>query len=229
MKLSESTLNVLKNFSAINKSIYFKPGKVLQTISESKEVLAKANINDEIPVEFGIHDLNNFLGVVSMYKDSPELTFKDNDVVISGLSGRSTIRYRTAAKEVMVLPPDRPINTDSSEIKFTLSSEDFDWIIKSANVLQSPNIVVSSDGKQINIETTDVRDDASSRNTLTLGENSEETSYKMIFRTDKIKVVAGAYDVSIKVKGSGGVAHFVSKTHPLEYWVTTEPGSVFGE
>ena len=44
MKLSDQTLEVLKNFSDINTNILVKPGSELSTISTMKNILAKATI-----------------------------------------------------------------------------------------------------------------------------------------------------------------------------------------
>ena len=41
MKLSENTVNVLKNFSGINQSLQFKAGNVLKTISPLKTIFVK--------------------------------------------------------------------------------------------------------------------------------------------------------------------------------------------
>jgi hypothetical protein len=42
MKLSESTINVLKNFATINAGMQFKEGSVVRTISKGQNVLGKA-------------------------------------------------------------------------------------------------------------------------------------------------------------------------------------------
>ena len=57
MKLSESTLSLLKNFSTINQSILFKQGTKLRTISVMKNILAEATVSEELPKDFGIYDL----------------------------------------------------------------------------------------------------------------------------------------------------------------------------
>ena len=54
MKLSDRTINLLKNFASINQSILFKQGNQLRTISVMKNILAEANIDEEIPQEFGV-------------------------------------------------------------------------------------------------------------------------------------------------------------------------------
>ena len=58
MKLSNDTLSVLKNFGSINQGLLFKQGKTLKTVSSLKNILAEATINEEIPTEFGVYDLN---------------------------------------------------------------------------------------------------------------------------------------------------------------------------
>ena len=66
MKLSNDTLAILKNFGNINPGIYFRKGKTLKTVSSHKNILVEATITDEIPADFGIYDLNNFLSVISL-------------------------------------------------------------------------------------------------------------------------------------------------------------------
>ena len=139
MKLSSNTMNVLKNFSTINDNIFVKPGNVLETISKQKNILARADIAESFAEEFGIHDLNNFLSVLTLSKDSsPEIDFDNNDVVIKSRAGRSNTKYRKASKEVLVIPPEKKINMDNAEISFTLSAEDLDWFQKAASALNSP-------------------------------------------------------------------------------------------
>jgi len=61
MKLSDSTLTVLKNFAGINNSILVKQGSKLRTISVAKNILAEANISEDFPKDVAIYDLNQFL------------------------------------------------------------------------------------------------------------------------------------------------------------------------
>ena len=57
MKLSDNTLNVLKNFAGINNSILVKEGNKLRTISVAKNILAEANITEEFPRDVAILSL----------------------------------------------------------------------------------------------------------------------------------------------------------------------------
>ena len=54
MKLSDRTINLLRNFSTINQSILFKKGTKLRTISVMKNILAEANVDEDFPHDFAI-------------------------------------------------------------------------------------------------------------------------------------------------------------------------------
>ena len=69
MKLSDSTLAVLKNFAGINNSILVKKGNQLRTISVAKNILAEAEIPEDFPRDVAIYDLNQFLNGLSLHQD----------------------------------------------------------------------------------------------------------------------------------------------------------------
>ena len=81
MKLSDKTLSLLKNFSTINQSILFKKGTKLRTISVMKNILAEATITEELPKDFGIYDLGQFLNGLSLHHN-PDLDFQDDSYVV---------------------------------------------------------------------------------------------------------------------------------------------------
>ena len=82
MNLSEQTLSILKNISTINQNLLVKKGKVLNTMSAMINIVAKAEVEEEFPVDFAIYDLNEFLSCMSLF-EKPQLTFNDEYVVIS--------------------------------------------------------------------------------------------------------------------------------------------------
>ena len=81
MKLSETILNLLKNFSSINQSILFKSGTKLRTISVMKNILVEALLFLKTsPVTLVFYDLNQFLQGMSLHS-SPELDFAEDEFV----------------------------------------------------------------------------------------------------------------------------------------------------
>ena len=49
MKFSDNTMSVLRNFSDINQNILVKEGNILKTISEARNVLSTAELDDSFP------------------------------------------------------------------------------------------------------------------------------------------------------------------------------------
>jgi len=216
MKLSNETLNVLKNFSAINQGIEFKQGNKLTTISSGKSVLAQAILKDDFPEDFCVYDLNQFLSVYSLFKGATELEFDSANVIFS--SGRSKTKFRKAAKEMIVTPPNKEIKLDEVDCSFTLTTEDYADIMKASSVLSSPNISVQSDGNSVELISYDAKDDAQHTNSINVGEGNGK-SYKIVFKTENIKMVPGEYAVQISFKG---FAHFKNTKDDIQYWVAFE-------
>lgn len=223
MKLSSDTINLLKNFASINQGIYFKQGKTIKTVSPQKNIMAEVTVDESFPVDFGVYDLNNFLSVISLDKDVPVLNFKDKNILISTLKGRSEFKYRFCEPSMIVVPPEKNIVMPDPEIRFTLNSEDFDWILRAAAVLSSPHVAIESNGEKIFVSMIDLQNDAANTNSLEIAEGNGD-QYKMIFKTENLKMISGTYEVSLSSKG---ISHFKNKNKNLQYWITTEAGSKF--
>ena len=215
MKLSNETLTVLKNFSSINQGIQFKQGTKLTTVSAGKTVLAQANLKDEFPQDFCVYDLNQFLSVHSLHKDS-DLSFDDSNVIFK--SGRSSTKYRKTAKEMIVTPPEKEITLPSVDVSFTLSEEDYNNIMKVASVLSSPHSAVESDGDAVQLVAFDALDNSAHTNSIQVGEGNGK-KYKIVFKTENIKLIPGSYAVQISFKGIG---HFKNTKEDIQYWIAFE-------
>ena len=103
MELSNNTLNILRNFSGINQNLLIKEGNTIKTISEAKNVLATAVVEEQFPQPFGIYDLNEFIGVLGLV-DGPRLQFEDESVTVGDSTGRSKVRYCFSPEETLTTP-----------------------------------------------------------------------------------------------------------------------------
>ena len=226
MKLSKNTLGFLKNFGSINPGILLKPGKTIKTISSLKNLLAEATIEEDFECEFAIYDLNNFLSVISLDRDeTPTIDFDEKNIVINSNKGRSNIYYRFCSPNLINVPPEKGVVMPSSDVSFTLTSEDFDWVLRSSSVLSSPMIAIESNGTNINLVTLDPQNDAAHRDTLQLPINGNHSKFRILFKSEVVgKLLPGTYDVEISSKG---VSQFNNKNLPIKYWLSTEPGSNF--
>jgi gp45 sliding clamp, C terminal len=223
MKLSSETLNVLKNFSTINPGIAFNAGSVLRTISAGKTVLAKATLKEEFPEDFCINDLSQFLSVYSLYKDTVDIDFDDVNIILT--AGKIKTKYRKTAKE-MIITTDKDITLEDPDVTFRIPEDTFSGALKSANVLQSPNIAFESDGDKIYITSFDAKDDSAHINSIELADGNGK-SFKAVFMTENMKMIPGTYDVEIHSKG---LAAFKNAFQDIDYWIALEAkDSNFGE
>ena len=215
MKLSNETLTILKNFASINSGLEFKEGNKLATMSPTKTVLAKATIGDSFPQNFCVYDLNQFLSVYSLYKDA-ELDFDEVNVVFK--SGKNKIKYRKTPKTMIVTVPEKELSLPTVDVQFTFKDDDFSSVMKSASVLQSPNVSIESDGEKIYVSCFSSTDD-SAHTTMTEVSDGNGSKFKAVFNTENLKMIPGAYDVEISSKG---LASFKNKNVDIQYWVATE-------
>ena len=146
MKLSDSTMTLLKNFSNINQSLLFKQGQSLRTISVMKNILAEATIEEELPQDFGIYDLNQFLNGMSLHND-PELDFGKSDSYVVIREGKSRSKYFFADPNVIITPPDKTLTLPTEDVAFVLNTQNLDRLLKAAAVYQLPDLsAVGSNG-----------------------------------------------------------------------------------
>ena len=222
MKLSDSTLTLLKNFSNINQSILFKQGKSLRTISVMKNILAEATINEELPKDFGIYDLNQFLNGLSLH-NNPDLDFEnDNFVVIK--EGRSRSKYFFADPNVIVTPPDKSIELPSDDVSFELKTEQLDKLLKAAGIYQLPDLAVIGENGVVKLVVRDKKNDTSNDYAVVVGET--EGNFVFNFKVENIKLIPGSYDVVVSQKL---LSKFTCREHDLTYYIALEPDSTYEE
>ena len=224
MKISNKTLDILKNFSEINQSVLIKTGKKLKTVSTLKNILAHAEVEEDFPQDFAIYQLNEFIGVLSTMSN-PDLTFNDKYVMLSQENGACT-KYFYAEPSVVV-SPEKDIKMPSEEVNFTLTENQYNDLLKMSSILQLNDILVKGCPKSngIYLAVTNKKNDTSNDYSVKVGEGVTEP-YKMYFKTENLKMVTGDYAVSIS---SQGISYFKNKKDNLEYWIALEPDSKYGE
>jgi hypothetical protein len=93
--------------------------------------------------------------------------------------------------------------------------------MRAANTLGVPQISIQSDGSKIVFGALDTKNTSAHTNQLEIGDGNGK-KYKMLFKTENLKMITGSYEVSISFKG---IASFKNTTKPIQYWVATEIGS----
>lgn len=222
MKLSGETLSILKNFSNINQSILFKKGNILSTISVMQNIFAEVEIKEDIPKQFGIYDLNQFLQTIDLYQ-SPQLDFTNDDYLVVR-EGKSKTKYFFADANVIVTPPDKPIQVPESDVTFDLTSEQLSKIIKASNVMHLPDLSVIGEAGVVKMVARDKRNDTSNDYSIIVGETNHTFTFN--YRVENLKILSGSYTVMISKKF---ISKFVNRSHKLTYLIALEPDSSFDD
>ncbi len=221
MKVSEKTINILRNYANINQSIEFREGKILKTVSPLNTILASVEIEEEFPRTFPIYELNRFLGTLALFQN-PELDFTDNGVTISDSNHEATYRY-CGSSSMFQTPPEKNITFPDAEVSFELSLEQFKKTINAANTLGLPEVVVEGDGTEIRLLVSDTGNVSSDSFSTKVG--IADKTFRMIFKTENLnKIMEGTYDVKLSSKR---ISHFKRTTDSLQYWIALEQNSTF--
>ena len=221
MKISDKTLTLLKNFSSINQSILFKKGSSLRTISVMKNILAEATIEEELPKDFGIYDLNQFLNGMNLHQNA-ELDFRNENYVVIK-EGKTRSKYFFADPNVIVTPPDKSISLPSEDVCFILDTKELDKILKAAAVYQLPDLSVVGEAGVVKLLVRDKKNDTSNDFSVIVGETSEIFTFN--FKVENLKIIPGSYEVVISQKL---LSRFKNTGFDVKYYVALEPDSTFG-
>ena len=221
MKLSDSTLTVLKNFAGINNSILVKQGSKLRTISVAKNILAEADISEDFPKDVAIYDLNQFLNGLSLHQD-PNLDFTEESY-LTIREGKRRVKYFQADPQVIISPPEKEISLPTEDVCFELERVTLEKLLKAAAVYQLPDLAAVGENGVVKLVVRDKKNDTSNEFAVVVGETDKDFIFN--FKVENIKIIPGAYDVVISSKL---LAKFTNSSYNLIYYIALEPDSTFG-
>ena len=217
MKFSERTLTILKNFASINPSVVFKPGMELRTISPQKTIVAIAKIEDEIPASACIYDMSRFLSIYNLHTE-PDVIFEDKYFTIKQ-NNRKT-KYVFADPSMVIAPPEKDLKLATKDVEVVVKWDDLQSVIKASGVLQLPEIAfVGEDGKCY-LRAIDSANSTADTFGIELG-NTEDV-FKMIIKTENIKLLPQDYKVALSSKG---ISSFESDD--IKYFIAIESKSTY--
>lgn len=219
MKLSDETIEILKNYSTLNSSLLFRKGSVLTTITPQSSVLAIARVVESFPSDFAIYDIVKMLSKLTLYPNS-ELEFGPDRLIFKSTDGRRSDYIKYCSTKVIITPPEKELVLDKPDYEFTLSAGDLAWQRKSAGISGSQHFVFEGDGKHILFKSTDVKDDSSDVS-ATILTDCGGAKFRCVIKGDNFKMLDGNYLVKIS---KGGLVKFENQDKPIVYYVAAEAG-----
>ena len=209
MRLTDSTVNVLKNFAAINKNILIHEGSTVRTVSPSKTVMAKAKLDDDFPREVCLYDLNRFLNTVGLFSE-PDIELGEHSLTLT--SGPSQIRYSYANPELLVVAKQKDLNVSDYFDTVHIPSEVLLAVDRARKTLGLEEISIEASEGKLWIRALDASGSTNDQFALQLGESKH--TFKAVLEADNMELIPQSYNVSISPRG---ITHW--KGLNIEYWI----------
>lgn len=217
MHFSPKTLSILENFSQIHKSILFKSGKSIATLSTGKTIFGAAELDDEVEGEFAIYDLPRFLGVLRLFKD-PAIAVGESTVVIEEGDRRAVIAH--ASPDLVGKTPNEPkLRTD---VSFALTIAQLKDVRNAAAALGHAELAVEGGPGGLFIRTMNTDNPTSDVFSMQVAA-TKTAPFRMIVRIANLKVMPRDYDVRLTWSPIKAVSFFSPDVH---YIVAVESSSV---
>jgi len=228
MNLSNETVEVLKNFAAINSNIAFTTDNTLRTVAVSRNVMAKASVSESFPYEFGVYDLPEFLSALSMFEE-PNLSFDNNKkfVTVTNANGSSSIKYFFSDVSNLVTAKNDPKMPDVA-VSFELTGSQLNSIRKASGALKAdqlvikPTLIGSQNDAGVELIVTDVKNPTSNEFKLSVKTDiNNDTEFEFVLNIGNFKFsMCDSYKFEISSKLIASVTAV-----DTQYWLALEKSS----
>ena len=219
MKISKQTIEIMKNFSSINNSLWINEESILKTISVAENIIGVYDTEETFP-EWQLYNSIPFMSMIGLFDlNEIDFDFGEKAVVIKIPGTRVTIVYDSidlipklsGLKEAAVYK-----KFDDFSATFDLGTNKIGQIQKAANILGLPDMTVKmKDGKGL-ITITDEEDpDGNVMKMAIAGEGDCDVAVMV----KNLQVMAGDYKVSVS---SGTLCNFHHVKLPLFYIVAAK-------
>lgn len=221
MKLSEETLNLLKNYATINSNLYIEAGSnVVKTWTVTKNIFAKSTIEETFPVTLPIYDLSELLNVIDIFKGGAEIELGEDSLVVG--NGTSKVKYQYSDAS-MLSYPTKNIPLPEPTVSFSLSKEDVSNIVMVSSKLSAPDLSFKNEDGKVVATVFDLKGATGNTYTIELGEYSDDFNFDVHLKTDNLRVLHKDYTVSLFSAASGApLVHFKSVDEKNEYYIAIE-------
>jgi DNA polymerase III sliding clamp (beta) subunit (PCNA family) len=170
------------------------PGNSLRTSTPGLTIYARANVAETFEKKVAIYNLKKFLGVISLFKEAPEISFSDTHCTLE--AGRQKINYVLGEEALIKTASETDPKVPEPLLTFQVSKDDLNSAVKAVSVLNLPDIEFYGKGGKIGIGAVDVKNSSKDLFSLDVGETKEEFSVRV--PRDSFKFLeAENYEVSV--------------------------------
>lgn len=215
---ANNMLEVMQNFGSINQNIVFKKGRTLRTVSEARNILANIELDEEIPLDFGIYDAQELVRVMSLVENA-EIEFDQDYLSLSG--NGSSIKYFYSEIDMLTQPPETLITMPKPDVTFILTSEIQTKLKRAAAALGHKQISISSDADKVKLTITDTKNQTANLFSVVLDDGVVNSVLppNLNINIDNLKLMQGDYNVEVSNKL---ISRFTHADRNLQYFIALE-------
>lgn len=205
MQFSKETLEVLSAISRINvkspiNGAVFKRGSRIKARRYKSDMpVLYADIQEEIPRDFAVHDLPKFISLFSVL-ENPDVTFEDNFIIFK--SGKKKAKLRYVAEHLIESDSrffEKEIKMPSLDFSCDIDGTTLKSIFDATAMFQAPQIAFIGDGEKMLLTTFNIRDPKSDKLEIEIGETDWDCS--VIIDMDLIQFLKRDYRVTLSKRG----------------------------
>lgn len=226
MKISQQTLEVLKNLSKINTSFLMEEeGNVLRTCTAGNGQVAFAKVPESLP-KFAIYDLNEFLPIATTFAEA-DFEFGEKSVKIS--SGKSKFNYTYCSDRLIDTRPPKNVRMPDPDCELFIEKATFKLLLQAANSLGVENIVFKSVGDKIEAQAASAASQGIGNTfSVEVGDCPAGHKVNLPFSVKNIaKFIPGDYKVKLTAKKINEFSCILGPEHSITYWVSPEVGYTY--
>lgn len=189
--IDESFIHALELSNKVNQSVYIPENtNTIRSKSINGTMFIQCDFSPEMPHDFSIYDLSEFLSVVRLI-DSPKIEFTDNDSIlyIKSANNKQKIRYLmypTLSEEHIQKSPRLP----SEEIEVDISPDVLTNVVKSSQLLKLPYIGFKSDKGRVLFSAFNLNGgDGNEQNSYSVDVGETSNEFCLYFKTEQLQTL----------------------------------------
>lgn len=220
--ITTQTVDVLKSFEGINKSIMFRQGKMINTRSIGQNIIAEYVCDEEFPQTFAVYELSQFLSGLSLF-DTPSLKFDNDDfVTIRSQKGNRNAKYFFSDPSIVEeSSPERRLRFPEEDVvmEFKITESDLASLHRASGVYDLDDIKMETSPDGIVITVFDSENETNNTYSITVpGQFSSD--FCVFMKIASLHMMKGDYHVSITDES---ITKWKHNNLDLVYYISTEP------
>lgn len=222
VKLSAETLQVLKIASSINKSLAFKAGNEVKTVSATGSIVMEATVTETFPVDFAIYELPKLLGVLALpsFKDA-ELVFEDDvDTHMVIKAGSSKIKYFYTPED-FAKHPGKSIVLPKVDVDVNIQKDTLEAFEKTAAALGHKFLKFKVEDKKLFLIATTPEVDTSNDYVVEMGDQDSD-DFEALIKLENLRLVSGDFNVQLLKMGGRGISKWSHLTRKISTFIGLE-------